>query len=224
MGCSPEMGHDLPWHTQPPGPSIQCPLHSTTLGPGSPLPGPMKLPVGSALLAARVSWAHALRLLILGSCEGLAGGRAGRAGRVHGEARRLCWRADRTGGLGAGWLGSTSQARSGVPLPQDEIVELLEQLLLQGSPGQGIALGRGAWWGVRGPLLLAQGARFRERGLLKGPLAGERGLWYGHPLSCAGEGGRSVHGQLGVGANFLIYWLLIYRLLLFLLLLHRPLR
>lgn len=70
---------------------------------------------------------YSLRL-VPGSCEGLAGGWTGRAGRLGGEARHLCCKAIGAWGLGAGGLGGAARACGGFSLPQDEATELLEQL------------------------------------------------------------------------------------------------
>lgn len=165
---------------------------------------------------------YSLRL-VPGSCEGLAGGWTGRAGRLGGEARHLCCKAIGAWGLGAGGLGGAARACGGFSLPQDEATELLEQLLLQGPMCLGAAFGRGAWRGLRWPLLLAQGAWLGEKGLIKGPLAGKGGLWLGCPLPNGGKGGGGILGKLGEGPHFLVHWLFIHRFLQFLLLLHRPL-
>lgn len=69
----------------------------------------------------------------LESGEGLTGRRTGVTGGLGKEARFVCWKAIRVWGVGAGGLGGATQ---GISLPQDEI-ELMEQLLLQGSLCQG---------------------------------------------------------------------------------------
>lgn len=132
-------GHNLTLSGQEsPEPSVLCSFHSTTLDfrvfPARTEAAPSSVCHGENL-GPRVI--YPFRLLILGSCEGLAGGRTRRLG---GEARCLCQKAIGVRRLRAGGLGGAAQAYGGFSFPQDEAAKLLEQLFLQGPMCLGAAL------------------------------------------------------------------------------------